>query len=230
MALIKFGGGVTQASGSIGGTTYARNRFGNYSRSRTKPVNPSSTAQNLIRSSMAYLSQYWSANLTDEERGKWATYAAAVPGLNRLGESVYYTGLNQFLRSNIVRVMTGDAVIDAGPTTLSLPEQDPSMSATFTTSTQKIGITYDEDLPWASEVGARMLIFQGQPQIATRNFFKGPWKYAGEIISTDSSPKDLDAVFPIVTDQKIWVYGRIQRADGRLSNPFRFSGLAVAGA
>lgn len=230
MALIKFGGGVTQASGSIGGTTYARNRFGNYSRSRTKPVNPQSAGQGVIRSSLAYLSQYWSAILTDEERGQWNTYAAAVPGLNRLGESVYYTGFNQFLRSNIPNLQAGGSVIDAGPTTLTLPETDPTMTAAFTATDQKISIAFDDSLPWASEVGAKMLIFQGQPQNATRNFFKGPWKYAGKIISTDVSPLEIDAVYPIVAGQKIWVYGRIQRADGRLSSPFRYAGVAVSGA
>ncbi|GAH50296.1 unnamed protein product, partial [marine sediment metagenome] len=45
MALVKLGGGIVQISGSIAGNTFARNRFGNYMRSRTKPVNPNSTRQ-----------------------------------------------------------------------------------------------------------------------------------------------------------------------------------------
>ncbi len=229
MALIKFGGGVVQASGSIGGTTYARNRFGNYSRSRTKPVNPQSQTQGVIRSSLAYLSQYWSANLDVTERGQWATYAAAVPSQNRLGESVYLTGFNMFLRTNIINIANGGAVIDAGPTTLTMPETDPTMEATFTASTQIISISFDDALPWATETGAKMYIYQGQPQSATRNFFKGPWKYAGTIDANDTTPAAISAAFPIVAGQKIWVYGRIQRADGRLSSPFRFSGLAVSG-
>ncbi|GAI58374.1 unnamed protein product, partial [marine sediment metagenome] len=39
MALVKYGGGITQMSGSIAGNTFARNRYGNYVRSRTKPIN-----------------------------------------------------------------------------------------------------------------------------------------------------------------------------------------------
>jgi len=39
MALIRFGGGIVQMLGSIGGTTFARNASGNYARARTTPAN-----------------------------------------------------------------------------------------------------------------------------------------------------------------------------------------------
>ncbi|GAH28464.1 unnamed protein product, partial [marine sediment metagenome] len=38
MALVKYGAGIIQMSGSIAGDVHARNRFGNYIRPRTKPV------------------------------------------------------------------------------------------------------------------------------------------------------------------------------------------------
>jgi len=228
MALIKFGGGVTQASGSIGGTTFARNRFGNYSRSRTKPVNPNTALQSGVRGRLAYLAEYWSSQLTAGERGAWATYAAAVASLNRLGESVYLTGFNHFLRSNTSRLQGGGAVIDAGPTVLTLPETDTTFAATFTASDQKVNITFNDALPWASEVGAAMYIYMGQPQNVTRNFFNGPWKYVNKLTSTSTSPTALTAPFTVVAGQKVWVYARIQRADGRMSSKFRFSGTAGA--
>ena len=230
MALIKFGGGVTQASGSIGGNTFARNRFGNYFRNRTKPVNPQSTAQGLIRSSLAYLSQYWNATLTPAERGSWETYAGSVPSLNRLGESVYLTGFNEFLRSNIIRLQNELAVIEAGPTILTLPETDPTFAIVATTTDQKIAVTFDETLPWASESGAKMYIYAGEPQNPTRNFFKGPWKLAGSLANGAETGDPVNSPFTLVTGQKIWCYARIQRADGRLSSPFRSDVLVTAGA
>jgi len=230
MALIKYGGGVTQASGSIGGNTFARNRFGNYTRSRTKPVNPNSTAQGLSRSSLAYLAQYWNATLSVEERGSWETYAGSVPGLNRLGESVYLTGFNEFLRSNIIRLQNELAVIEAGPTVLTLPETDPTFAIVATEADQKIAVTFDEDLPWDSEAGAKMYIYAGEPQNPTRNFFKGPWKLAGSLSNGAETGAKIDSPYTLVTGQKIWCYARIQRADGRLSNPFRGDVLVTAGA
>ena len=230
MALIKFGGGVTQATGSIGGTTFARNRFGNYNRSRTKPVNPNTALQSAARARLAYLAEYWSSQLSADERGAWATYAAAVASLNRLGESVYLTGFNHFLRSNTTRLQGDGTVIDDGPTVLTLPETDTTFECTFTATDQKVNVTFDDSLPWAGEVGATMMVYMGQPQNATRNYFNGPWKYAGKLTSTSTSPTALDAPFTVVAGQKIWCYARIQRADGRLSGKFRYAGTAVTGA
>jgi len=230
MALIKFGGGVTQATGSIGGTTFARNRFGNYNRSRTKPVNPNTALQSAARGRLAYLAEYWSSQLSADERGAWATYAAAVASLNRLGESVYLTGFNHFLRSNTTRLQGDGTVIDDGPTVLTLPETDTTFACTFTATDQKVNVTFDDSLPWAGEVGAAMMVYMGQPQNATRNYFNGPWKYAGKLTSTSTSPTALDAPFTVVAGQKIWCYARIQRADGRLSGKFRYAGTAVTGA
>jgi len=65
MALIKFGAGIVQMSGSIAGDVHARNRFGNYVRPRTKPVNPHSIRQEAARAVVSYLAEYWHGNLTD---------------------------------------------------------------------------------------------------------------------------------------------------------------------
>lgn len=59
MALIKYGAGVVQMSGSIAGDVHARNRFGNYTRPRTKPVNPQSARQTAIRAIVAYVAEIW---------------------------------------------------------------------------------------------------------------------------------------------------------------------------
>ena len=59
MALIKYGGGIVDMSGSIAGNTHARNRFGNYMRARTKPVNPNSDRQVAIRAIVSYLAEFW---------------------------------------------------------------------------------------------------------------------------------------------------------------------------
>ncbi len=97
MALIKFGGGVVQMAGSIAGNVFARNRYGNYARARTKPVNPNSARQVVIRAAIAYLTQHWNGTLTPAERTAWNSYAAAVTMKNRLGENINLTGFNHFI-------------------------------------------------------------------------------------------------------------------------------------
>ena len=232
MALVKYGGGIVQASGSIAGQTHARNRFGNYIRARTTPVNPKSSGQVLIRTAMAYLANRWSADLSAAQRAAWELYAANVPMKNRLGDTINLTGFNHFIRSNALAQMQGLTVIDAGPTTFSLPEKDSTLAVTATESTQKLSIAFNDAAAWALETGAHLMILQGQPQLGTRNFFNGPWRYCNVIAGVDttgvSSPQELDPVFVVTEAQKVWIQARIRRLDGRLSEPFRASIAVVA--
>lgn len=232
MALVKYGGGIVQASGSIAGVTHARNRFGNYIRARTKPVNPNSATQTLARSALSALVQRWRVTLTAGQRTAWNTYAAAVAMKNRLGETVYLTGFNHYVRSNAYLAYTGVAKIDTGPTVLALPEKDPTFAIVVGVGTQQISVTYDDGLPWANETGGFFIIYQGEPQNPTRNYFAGPWKYCyrieGVTDAPPASPGVITVKYAAVLGQKVWCYARIFRADGRISEPFTASIIVTA--
>lgn len=232
MALVKFGAGVIQMSGSIAGVTHARNRFGNYIRPRTKPVNPNSASQGTARSALSLLVQQWRDVLSATQRTAWSTYAASVAMKNRLGEAVYLTGFNHYLRSNAYLAYTGVATIDNGPTELALPEKDPTLAIVVGVATQQISVTFDNGLPWANEDGGFLIIYQGEPQNPTRNFFGGPWKYCyrieGASLAPPASPGTINVKYTAVLGQKVWVYARIFRADGRISEPFYASVLVTA--
>ena len=232
MALVKFGAGIVQMSGSIAGTTHARNRYGNYCRSKTKPTNPKSTGQNLVRSALADLVQRWHTTLDAAQRTAWNTYAAAVAMKNKLGEVCYLTGFNHYVRSNSNLLRLALPVVDDAPTELSLPEKDTTLAVTGSAATGNLSVVFANTQPWASEATGHLLVFMGTPQLVTRNFFDGPWKYAGRVNGNEStpptSPATVTAPMTLVEGQKIWVYARIQRADGRVSEPFRAS--AIVGA
>lgn len=228
MALIKFGGGVVGMAGSIAGSTFSRNRSGSYARARTKPINPMSSGQVLIRSCVAQLAQRWNNTVTDVQRIAWQTYADAVAMKNRLGETIYLSGFNHYIRSNVIRKQTTAAVADAAPTTLSLPEQDTTFAVTASVAANKLSITWDGALPWVSIPNSLIAVYMGVPQMATRNFFNGPWQLSGCIAPASAHPILLDPPFTLVAGQKIWVYGRISEANGRLSEPFRDDTIIVA--
>lgn len=222
-ALVKMGGGIVGMSGSIAGNTFARNRSGNYVRARTKPVNPSTTAQTDIRGCMSSLANHWSTVLTEEQRIAWETYANAISMKNRLGESVFLTGFNHFVRANTETLNRGIAVVAAGPTTLLLPAKDTIFAITASVATQKVSVVFDPTASWATAVGGYMLVYMGVPRNKTRNFFNGPWKYMNKIagaISPPTSPSALDPPFTLVLGQLVTCYARIREVDGRLSEPF----------
>lgn len=225
MALVKFGGGIVQMSGSIAGDTFSRNRYGNYVRARTKPVNPNTALQQAVRAAIAFLTTRWSQTLTAVQRTAWNLYADSVNMQNRLGETVHLSGFNHYVRSNTTRKTGPTVVIDDGPTVFELPEQDPTFAVTASEATQALTISFDNTLPWAVEDDSFLLLFQGQPQNAQRNFFGGPWRFITWVPGADPGGAITPSVnvggFAIAEGQRQWVYGRISRADGRLSVPFR---------
>jgi len=225
MALIDYGDFVAGASGSIGGTTYSHNRYGAYARQRSVPVNPNTSRQSYVRNLMATLTQYWNNTLTSTQRSQWANYAANVSVLNRLGKAVYLTGLNHFVRSNIALLQAGFPQVDAGPVILTLPETDPTMSATMSEATQQLSIAFDDGLDWVDEDEAGLLIHVGKPVNQSINFFGSPFRFADAIEGDSGTPPTTPAAIAspwvVQEDQKVFVQARIVRADGRLSNFFR---------
>ncbi|GAH79094.1 unnamed protein product, partial [marine sediment metagenome] len=181
MALVRYGAGIVQMSGSIGGTTFARNRSGNYARARTTPVNPASDLQETRRAAIAQLADRWAQIVTPVQRTAWNLYASSVAMKNRLGEVVHLSGYNHYLRSNSCVLLTGDPPVDAGPVIFELPDQDPLFTFSASEAAQTITYVFDDGQAWVDEDGGWILKFQGKPQNAQRNFFAGPWRLHGLI-------------------------------------------------
>ena len=232
MALMKYGAGIVQMSGSIAGTTFARNRFGNYARARTKPVNPKSSNQILVRAVLAELSTRWAQTLTAVQRTAWNLYASSVAMNNRLGESINLTGYNHYIRSNSWFLRMGRTLVDDGPVVFELPDQDPTMAITASEATQQITMTFDDTLAWCSEDDAMLVILQGDPQNPQRNFFNGPWRGRSAKVGAAgvpvTSPLDYASITVVSELQRVWSKFRILRADGRLSQPFTANTFCAA--
>lgn len=233
-ALVQYGGGVTAMSGSIAGQVHARNRFGNYIRPRTKPVNPRSDRQSEARVRIQMLAEYWhSAAMSNAERGAWDAYAAAVAMRGRLNATIHLTGYNHFIRSNASLLAAGGAIVEPGPEEQALPEADETLAVAGDNGTQLLSVAFDIAKLWALETGGYLLIEMGMPQLHTRNFFGGPWRVAAAIAGVDttgvSSPQTMVAPFTLTTDQKIWCRASIIRKDGRASNKFYAPAFLVGG-
>jgi len=235
MALVKYGGGIVQQSGSIAGNTFARNRFGNYVRARTKPINPRSSRQSAARIAIMYLAEQWRESpMTDAIRLSWETYAQSVSWLNKLGESVTLTGFNMFMRANCALLRAGGTVVTAGPTDLGLPAGDPTMVVSLVSeATQDVTLTFDDAMDWAGEDDAYVILEMGQPQNVTRNFFNGPWRFyaalEGNTAVPITSPELLlggDA-YTMIETQKVFWRASIIRADGRMTTKFMLPSTIV---
>lgn len=233
MALVKYGGGIVQMSGSIAGDTHARNRFGNYKRARTKPVNPKSSRQMGARILVMMLAEQWRESpMTDAIRTAWQTYANSVNWQNALGEIVTLTGFNHFIRSNAARITAGGSLVTAAPTDLGLPPGDPTFAVAGSAATQLVSVTFDTGFDWVDEDDAWFSVHMGEPQNITRNFFGGPWRWGGseegDSVTPPTSPFTFTAPFTLVEGQKIWCEAMIIRADARASTKFGAAPVEVA--
>ena len=222
-------------SGSIAGNTHARNRFGNYMRARTKPVNPNTDRQAAARTMIRYLAEQWREDpMDDAKRLAWATYANGVAWNNKLGETVKLTGFNHFIRSNAAMIAAGGSLVINGPPDIGLPPGDEAFAVTCNATTQKISVAFTDTFDWALETGAYLSVEMGMPQNATRNFFGGPWRFAAGIAGVDttgvSTPQEIDPPFTLTPGQRVWCRAKIIRKDARVSTPFTAASALVTGA
>lgn len=230
MALIRFAEGQ-QRSGSIGATVYSHNRYGQYIRARSIPVNPQTERQVAARNRLRALASAWQNILTQTQRDAWDLYADNVPWVSGLSESIHLTGLNMYVRTNAIATAAGLARIDAAPTNFTLAVAEQTLSATASEATQQLTIAYDDTAPWDNETGACEAFYMGSPQNSGITFFNGPWRNCGFVLGVTGvpvvSPFVATSQYPIADGQRLFVYSRVMRADGRLSGRARTSFLCA---
>jgi hypothetical protein len=222
MASIKLGSIASDIRGSIGGTVFSRNGGGAYAKQRIKGTNPSSTAQQFVRSIISSMYAAWAA-LSDPVRTGWATYASNVTLVNRLGDAINVSGYNMYCRTRAVCELLGVSMPSVAPATMTLAEQDPTIAVVANGVSDLLSIAFDNALGWANEVGGYLLCYQSKPVNATINNYTGQYKYAGVIsgaASPPSSPAVIASLYNLTAGQKCFMQFRILRADGRLSTPF----------
>lgn len=221
-----------QASGSVAGMTYSRNAGGMYVRSRAKPTNPNTEAQQAVRDAMRNAVFAWSNTLTDTQREVWNTYAFNTPTWNRLGESTHKTGQQMFIRGTIPRLQASLTVPAAGPTQFDLGDFSPVVDPIADASATSISIETVSTDEWALTASAYMFVYQSRPQNATRVFGKGPFQLAGVIEGVPTtgplSPTVFTSLFPLSAGQRLFLKIMVSMPDGRLTTPQFLSTIVVA--
>ena len=225
---------ISRGSGSLAGMTMSHNRGGNYIRGRNIPTNPNSVYQQAVRSIFAQLASIWSSVLTQVQRDAWDLYAANVWLPGPLSDPRNVGGLGMYQRSNVARLNIGEATIlriDDAPDIFDLGDYTAPAIASATGSTNTLSMTFDNTDAWANEDLAVMSIAVSRPTNPGINFFKGPYRFTQEILGDSgtppTSPVAVVSPFPFAAGQRVFVFVRVSRADGRLSASFRGTDLAV---
>jgi hypothetical protein len=221
-----------QASGSIAGMVFSHNRGGQYVRSRATPTDPATALQVEVRSAMTSLAVRWIETLTTAQRDAWATYASNVEMTNRVGDAVFLTGQQHYLRSNIPRVQLGLDSVDDGPTVFDLGELTPPTLAAQAPSNLTLSFTDTDD--WVDETDSHLLFYSSKQQNPTINYFKGPFRFADRVDGDDSVPptSPVPIASPTALTEGNFVFSRtrVSRVDGRLSGIIDLARAVIAAA
>lgn len=214
---------VTQISGSIGGVTGSHNRSGMYLRSRAIPTNPNTALQAAVRQNLGQLSAMWQT-LTSTQQAGWNEYAANVAMTNPLGDTVYLTGQQHFIRSNSPRLQFQQNILSAAPTVFNLGTFTAPTITSAVSGAQQVEMGFQATDEWAGEDDSVMAFYLGMSVSPGRNFYKGPFRYAGNQIGDSGVPPVSPFTitvppYALSTGSKIWVLARVARGDGRLSMP-----------
>jgi hypothetical protein len=221
---------VSEGSGKVGGVVMARNRSGLYLRGWAKPTNPNTGSQQRARADFSLAVAAW-ASLDGLQKEGWKTYADNVAMVNRLGDTIYLTGQQQFIRSYSAMSGAGLTPVLDPPTVFSLPDPGDITVAPQPGSPGVGGLltTFDDTAAWCSEDGAALLVLQSREQSVGRNYFKGPYQLAGTVdgdsVAPVTSPFAVPNVFTLTDGNKCFAQYRLIRADGRVSTPVRVGGI-----
>lgn len=233
MATIKLGGIVSDIRGSVGGLVFSRNRGGAYVRQRTAPINPKTALQSAIRAIIAQLTAGWGSLLSDAQRAAWAVFAANVPAKNKLGDVIFLSGFNQYIKANTVLLNAGLAIVADAPILFALPGEDPTYATEVDAGTGIISVAFDDTRGWVDESGAGLIVQMGIPVSPGVTFFDGPWRHAGVILGDDvAAPTSPDTTitvpFEVGDGQLVFTRGKVVRLDGRVSDWFRSKSVVAS--
>jgi hypothetical protein len=210
---------IAEGSGSLAGAVWSHNRGGQYLRQRVVPTDPATERQITLRNAMSTLSNYWTDILTPTLRETWNLYASNVVMHNALGDPIYLTGQQHFLRANLPRIQASIVIIATAPAIFDLGTYSMPSINEISAGTATIKIAFSNTDGWCGQDGFG-LVYAGRPQNPSIGFFKGPFRYAGKIVGAvvpPTSPQTFPFPFPLAITQIAWAHLRIIQTDGRLS-------------
>ena len=189
-------------SGSVGGVTSSRNRFGQYRRTKAMPVNPSTSAQNTARARLAANAAGWRA-LTSAQRSGWNDLALSMTRQDSLGQTITLTGAQAYSSVNNNNLAAGNAIVSAAPALLT-PSAMLTCVPTLTAAAFTLAVT-----PTPLPAGAKCLIYVSPMRSAGRAF-ESDFRLLQVTAAAAASPYDIYAAYVAkfgvpITGQRIFI-------------------------
>lgn len=174
-------------SGSQANTTSSRNRFGQYTRNRSTPVNPKSGAQGIVRARMALNSAAWRA-LTAAQRAGWGSLGNMMVRTDSLGQSYTLQGNQAYASVNNNRLLCGLAPVADAPA-FSTPIALATVILTLTAAAFSVAFTATP-IP-----AATYLVLLAGPQRSAGRAYEGDFRFIVLSTAAQASPLVATAAY-----------------------------------
>lgn len=186
----KFGAMMVDGSGKLGGHVWAKNRGGNYVRTKTTPLNPQTTSQTTVRNTFTGNSQAW-RGLTDAERAAWTSATANFKGTDQFGDVRSLSGSQLYMRINNNLVNVGAAVLSVPPVpTAVTPLSSIALAFSSTASTSTITFA-----PTPIPTGYKLILEGTAPTSAGVSFVKNKFRKIIVVAAAGASPENWYAAY-----------------------------------
>jgi len=214
MSLVKFGGGITEMLGSLGGTTFSKNKSGAFARVRKKPRFPRAQAQAQTAAALSTYTKLWSDKLTDAQRACWVALAATLTWTNRLGDSYSPSGSNIYVRSNTLLALAERVAVTAAPAWYDIAI--PTFTLDYLAGT---GIRVTSVGALGASSFNTVIMFWSGPVSPSRFTFYSPWSFLRKVRSDTLSgvPYTIVDDADVVAGQKYFFRFRVVRYEGQNS-------------
>jgi len=190
MAKFTPGAIVSEVRGKIAATVFSRNKGGAIIRNRIKPINRRSVLQSTRRQVLGNLASSW-RGLSEAQRASWNTGAPNFPVQDTLGQTIYLSGEQMYVRFNANLVLIGESEIQTAPTSFAFSIFSITLTAAAGAGTISLAFTPD---PMPTDNNLAVYATEPlSPGISSPNASK--FRYLETIVPTDTSPANIAATY-----------------------------------
>jgi len=193
MALIQLGPMTSGIKGSIGGTTFAKTRYGFIAKSKSQPVNPSSNEQATVRGWMTEAVANWKTLLTATEISSWI-HGATLHKRSHIGIGFELSGINLYVACYVALKKAGETP----PTECTVFEGAPEII--IPTISDVVLDGKKEITAWTGTITTQRLIVYASNGVSIGiNYKSVPFVFSDVVDSTFIGPDLIDVLYPAST-------------------------------
>lgn len=186
---------ISEASGTVGGAVYAKNRGGNYIRARVVPVQPRTPAQVAVRAAFTSASKAWSS-LTDTARSGYTSLANQITLHDAIGNAYKPTGDQLFVSLSQTLTALGKPTVTTPPASLDSVIALGTLTVVASVAGGTAGANLLTVLVQTNTATQNILVRASAQVSAGRSFFgRSQYRQVSALLHPSAAAKDITTAY-----------------------------------